>query len=65
MTTREAGQKLGGYSKFTIIRLIEEGKLETIRLKPGGQYRISDEALQRCKELLTIKATAFGKPKRA
>lgn len=65
MNTREAGQKLGGYSKFTIIRLIEAGKLEAIRVKPGGQYRITDDALQRCKELLTIKTVAFGKPKHA
>ena len=58
VTVRFLDEKL---HKFTIIRLIEAGKLEAIRLKPGGQYRISEEALQRCRERLTIKATAFGK----
>ena len=61
MTTTEAGQKLGGYCRQTVIKLIEEGKLAATRLKPGGQYRIDEQDLLECKEKLKIKATAFGK----
>ncbi|MDD2707530.1 MAG: excisionase family DNA-binding protein [Verrucomicrobiae bacterium] len=63
MTTTEAGKLIGGYSKFTVIRLIEAGKLEAIRTKPGGHYRITNEAVQEFKKRFTIKCTAFGKEK--
>lgn len=66
MTTTELGKFLGGYTAKQIVRFIEAGYIDAIRVPgTGNHYKITDDDAKKAKERFSIKATAFGKPKLA
>ena len=52
-TVTEIAEKLG-VSSATVLRLIDRGELEALRLGSGGHWRIYDHHLQRFLEKNTV-----------